>query len=473
MRKRSELLFAVLQIPVDYVMLVVSFVLAYFIREGSGKPFAVELPGYTYLTIMLGFLPLWLIIFASVGLYRIRADRSNLVDIGKVIAACSAGVMILIVAEFFSVTPVFPAKIIPIYGFLFSIILIGLGRLILGVIQRVVASYGIGVYRVLFIGGGRAAVELKASLKKLKRRYIVVESVASLASIDQQRLRAIKSNREIDMIMVADTKASEKELVDILTFCQLAHIRYQFAPTLSGLYTSKIISHKFGSIPVLELQPTPLEGWGRVAKRFFDVFFTTIITIISLPLQIAIYLMIKITDPGPAFYAHECYGRGGKKIKVLKFRTMKSEYCLGPKFGGRTIEEVLQKLPKDKAEEFRKTAKIKDDPRVGRLGRIMRKTSLDEIPQLYNVLKGDLSLVGPRALPESELELAGGKDSLARVVAIRPGITGLWQASGRNDLAYPDRIKLNLYYIENWSLWFDIRIIFKTIWQIVFRPNGI
>ena len=200
---------------------------------------------------------------------------------------------------------------------------------------------------------------------------------------------------------------------------------------------------------------------------------TTIITIISLPVQLIIYLIIKITDPGPAIYPHECYGRQGKKIKVYKFRTMLSKYSLGDKFGGRTIEDVLKALPESKADEFRKTAKIKDDPRVSRFGKLLRRTSLDELPQLFNVLRGDLSLVGPRPLPESELKLVGGKEQLARIVTIRPGITGLWQVSGRNELSYKDRVKLNLYYIENWSLWLDIRIIIKTVWQAIFERNGI
>jgi lipopolysaccharide/colanic/teichoic acid biosynthesis glycosyltransferase len=103
----------------------------------------------------------------------------------------------------------------------------------------------------------------------------------------------------------------------------------------------------------------------------------------------------------------------------------------------------------------------------------MRKLSLDELPQLFNVLKGDLSLVGPRPLPESELKLLGGEQNLARIVTIRPGITGLWQVSGRNDLDYSDRVRLNFYYIENWSLWLDMKILFKTLWQAIFERNGI
>lgn len=473
MRKRSELLISVLQIPVDYLMLVVSFVLAYLLREGSGKPFYVEVGGYNYLNYLLVFLPVWLVIFAFVGLYRLRSDRGNWIDLGKIIAACAAGVMALIVVDFLSTKPIFPAKIIPVYGFLFAVALVSLGRVAMTILQRLLARKGIGVYRVLFIGSGPNAVELKASLKKLKRRYEVVQSMSSLKQAESKELYKIVNKEHLDLVIVADESPSEEAIADLMEFCQSNHVSYQFAPSIAGIYSSKIYSSQIDGIPVLELQPTPIEGWGRITKRLFDVFITAIITIISLPFQLIIYLIIKLSDPGPAIYAHECYGRKGEKIKVYKFRTMLAKYSLGDKFGGRTIEDVLKQLPKDKVEEFRKTAKIKNDPRVSKFGRFLRKTSLDELPQLFNVLKGDLSLVGPRPLPESELDLVGGEKNLARIVAIRPGITGLWQVSGRNDLSYADRVKLNIYYIENWSLWLDLKIIFKTAWQAVFQRNGL
>ncbi len=473
MRKRSELLISVLQIPVDYLMLVVSFVIAYFLRQGSGKPFYVDVSGHTYLNYLLIYLPVWLVIFAFIGLYKLRSDRSGWVDPGKLLIGCAAGVMFLILVDFVATSPIFPAKIIPVYGFVLSVLFVSIGRIFMTVLQRLLARRGIGVYRLIFIGSGATAVELKSDLKTLKRRYRIVKNISELRHATLKTLSAAIKSNHIDMIVVCEDGPSEENLAEVMEFCQNNHISFRFAPSLSGIYASKIISSQIGTTPVLELRPTPIDGWGRIVKRLFDVIITTIIAIVSLPVQLIIYLIIKITDPGPAIYPHECYGRQGKKIKVYKFRTMISKYSLGDKFGGRTIEDVLKSLPESKADEFRKTAKIKDDPRVSKFGKLLRRTSLDELPQLFNVLRGDLSLVGPRPLPESELKLVGGKEQLARIVTIRPGITGLWQVSGRNELSYRDRVKLNLYYIENWSLWLDIKIIIKTVWQAIFERNGI
>lgn len=472
MKKRSELLFSFIQIPVDYVMLVTGFVLAFLWREASSKPFSILVPGTTYLKLMIVVLPLWLLIFGAVGLYRLRANRQHWLDVGRIIAASAAGVMILIVIDFLSNQPIFPAKSIPIYGFIFATILVILGRLVILLIQRIAARYGVGVYRILFIGSGSNADELKAALKSQKTRYKIVQVIPSLHGATVEKLESVLKEDKIDEVIVAESGREEEKLNIIIQFCQTHHLVYQFAPTLTGMYSSKFTALEVADIPVLELQPTPLDGWGRILKRIFDVVVTLFITVITLPIQLAIALIMKLTDPGPVIYLHECYGRNGKKFNLYKFRSMKAEYCTGPQFGGRTDEEILEKFGKEQLAEFKRRAKLDDDPRVSRIGKFTRKTSLDELPQVFNILKGDLSLVGPRPLPESEVELVGGREKLARILTIRPGLTGLWQASGRNDLEYSERVKLNIFYLENWSLWLDISILWKTFWQVITKRNG-
>lgn len=472
MKKRSELFFSFIQIPVDYIMLVTGFVLAFLWRESSAKPFSTIVPGMTYLKLMLIFLPLWLLIFGAVGLYRLRANRQHWLDVGRIIAASAAGVMILIVIDFLSTQPIFPAKSVPIYGFIFATVLVIVGRLVLSLIQRIAARSGIGVYRILFIGSGANSVELKAAIKSQKSRYKIVQTIPSLRGVTLEKLESVLKEDLIDEVMVADSGREEEKLNLIMQFCQTHHLVYQFAPSLTGMYSTKVKALEIADIPVLELEPTPLDGWGRIIKRIFDVVVTLFITIISLPFQAAIAIIMKLTDPGPVIYKHECYGRNGKKFFLYKFRSMKAEYCTGPQFGGRTDEEILKKFGAEQVAEFKRRAKLDDDPRVSKIGKFTRKTSLDELPQVFNILKGELSLVGPRPLPESEVELVGGEYKLARILTIRPGLTGLWQVSGRNDLEYSERVKLNIFYLENWSLWLDISILWKTFWQVITKRNG-
>ena len=201
----------------------------------------------------------------------------------------------------------------------------------------------------------------------------------------------------------------------------------------------------------------------RVTKRLFDVISTTIITIISLPLQAVLYLLIRISDPGPAIYKHECYGREGKKIFVYKFRTMYAKYSLGEKFGGRKIDDVLKQLPSEKAEEFKKTAKIKNDPRVSKLGKFLRRTSLDELPQLWSVIRGDMSFVGPRPALFNQVDLIDMRTTVG-VHCLTPGITGWAQINGRDEISIQEKVKLETYYLNNKSLIFDVKIIFQTFY---------
>ncbi len=191
-----------------------------------------------------------------------------------------------------------------------------------------------------------------------------------------------------------------------------------------------------------------------IFKRVFDLVIGSIIVIVSLPLLVIIALLIKIELPGPVFYRQERLGLRGKTIHYLKFRTMQ----LG-------AEQELEKLLRESSEarrEFEKHHKLKKDPRVTRIGRFLRKFSLDELPQFWHVLQGDLSLVGPRAYMIEEIKDIG--DYAPLILQVRPGITGWWQVMGRHATTFQRRLQLDEYYISNWSIWLDIYILLKTVW---------
>jgi lipopolysaccharide/colanic/teichoic acid biosynthesis glycosyltransferase len=189
-------------------------------------------------------------------------------------------------------------------------------------------------------------------------------------------------------------------------------------------------------------------------KRFFDIVISAFVLFSSFPMLILIGIIIKITSNGPAIYTHRRIGKKGKIINVLKFRTMNND--------NRPLEEILTD---EQLDEYKKNYKIKDDPRVTKFGKFLRRTSLDELPQLINIIKGDMSIVGPRPIVLNELKLYGENKEL--LLSVRPGLTGYWASHGRSDTTYDERIKMELYYVKNVSFWLDIKIIFLTAINVI------
>lgn len=200
-----------------------------------------------------------------------------------------------------------------------------------------------------------------------------------------------------------------------------------------------------------------------VAKRLFDIIFSSLVLIFFSPIYLILALLIALSSQGPIFYVQKRVGKNHKTFNCLKFRTMINN-------ADEVLESIMAQSPQLR-EEFENTFKLKEDPRITRIGKFLRLTSLDEFPQFWNVLKGDMSVVGPRPLVPQELYKYG--DRIDRVLTIRPGITGLWQVSGRNDIPYPQRVNIDVYYVNYYNWWLDFWIIFKTIGVIMFpRNNG-
>ena len=233
-------------------------------------------------------------------------------------------------------------------------------------------------------------------------------------------------------------------------------------PTLRGMPLdstdmSFIFSHE---VMIFRVHQNLAKLSSRVLKRTFDIFGALAIIIISSPLLIYIAMKVK-KDKGPAIYGHERIGKGGKPFNCLKFRSM----VINSK---EVLEKLLESDPVAKL-EWDATFKLKNDPRVTKIGAFLRKTSLDELPQLFNVLKGEMSLVGPRPIITAELERYS--DEVDYYLLSKPGMTGLWQVSGRSDVDYETRVYLDAWYVKNWSMWNDIAILFKTI-GVVLKKDG-
>lgn len=470
MKKRSELLFRVLLIPIDYLMIAGGFILAYMVRNEQAKPLAYLISGRSFLRIILPLILIWIIIYAIAGLYNIKAIRSRLVEFTRVVTASALGVMVLIILDFYSLDPFFPSKSIPIYGFVFAVGLVIFARNILYYFQRYLFRFKIGVHNTVIIGRGSSRIQFQKNLNAESRLYRVVENIAFSNNFDIKQLNKINKLHSIDDMFVLEDKVTKEQISRFISFCKSNQIQLNIVPTSVDIYDTSIRMARIKDIPVLEVISTPLEGWSRVIKRLSDLVIVCISFVFTLPLMAIIAILIKLTDPGKVFYLHKRLTRSGKKINIIKFRTMKQDFCTGGKYSNKSDIEILGRFGDPKlVEEFKRTQKLKKDPRVSKIGNFLRKTSLDELPQLFNVLTGNLSLVGPRPIVQQELERYGDESGL--FLHIKPGLTGLWQVSGRNDVSYDNRVKLDIYYIENWSIGLDLAILLRTI-PIVLRKTG-
>lgn len=246
---------------------------------------------------------------------------------------------------------------------------------------------------------------------------------------------------------------------------QLAHWRAEdvsVIPAMRGvpLYGTDISYFFSHEVALLKLRNN-LRYWpARLLKRFFDVLASIVILLLLLPLFIYLSLAIR-KDGGPAIFAHRRVGQGGRIFDCYKFRSMRVD-------AEKQLRDILANSP-ELCKEWEREFKLKNDPRISEIGHFLRRTSLDELPQIFNVIKGDMSLVGPRPVVHAELDRYG--DDVDYFLMVRPGMTGLWQVSGRNDLDYDTRVYLDTWYVKNWSLWYDIAILFKTF-RVVFKREG-
>ncbi|MEO0144179.1 MAG: exopolysaccharide biosynthesis polyprenyl glycosylphosphotransferase [candidate division WOR-3 bacterium] len=254
------------------------------------------------------------------------------------------------------------------------------------------------------------------------------------------------------------------EFYNEISSLSLKFKRIFYVPDISGLsFTNQILHFSIAqNLPIFETS-TKFDSYiNRIIKRTFDIIFSTFVIIILSPLYLLIAILIKLTSKGPVFYKHKRVGKNGKCIEIYKFRTMYEN-------ADKILKDLLEK-DENLRKEWERNYKLKNDPRITPIGKILRKFSLDELPQFFNVLKGDLSVVGPRPVVKEELEKFYGEYKKF-YLAVMPGITGLWQVSGRSNLDYENRVKLDTIYVVNWSLWLDIIIILKTF-KVIINKEG-
>lgn len=461
--KKSELFFNVISVPVDFIMILLAFSLAYFLRyRVETLPVLFELSYEQYLKLILIAIPFLLILFALNRLYTQKSTRSFWREIGKVIVAVSAGLMIIVVLFFFD-RNLFPSRLIILMGWIFAIVAVSFGRGILLLSQRRLLAQGLGRHRLLVILGKNSHQLIEEIEHDTKLGYEIIAKLNYSQDVAQE-IESRHRQEAIDELLQADFDLTNDQVLGLVNICEDLGIKFNYLPSLLETHRVNIDSDVIGSMPVIRLRPTPLDGWGRVVKRIIDALISVFGLVLFSPIFLVIFLLIKFDSRGPIFF-HQPRGSSFRKFEFYKFRSMYSELSEGTIEGDRIRVELEKQNVRGGH-----YVKIKDDPRVTRVGRFLRRTKLDELPQLWHILCGQMSLVGPRIHMVKEVEKFEGKHKKIFTI-LKPGATGLAQINQfyNPELTFEEEIKLDLFYIENWSVWLDLYIIFKTIAVLLTR----
>lgn len=476
MTRRNSKLYSFILMLVDALVLLVAFGAAYIIRtQFDHRPLAQEVFAQNYLISALIIVPFWIAIFALVGLYQPKVYKRRLLEWSKIAIGVFIGILLIIGWEYVSDRSIFPARLVTVYALIATFVLIVFEREVMRLIRDISYRYGRGVRRVLIIGSSGATNDIATTLADTRKSGHAVVAIAGPKKIlpdTSQALHfstpeaALKRIKELGITTIIQTDLYENpdRNQHILSAAQANHIDYNFIPAESEFYSGKNIVDVFLGYPMITVYQTPLVGWGSLAKRLFDIILSIIGIIILSPFFLIIFLIKKIADPGPAFYVSKRLSRFSEPIGLIKFRSM------GAQYGSKDAADEFRAMGRDDlAEEYEKNRKVDNDPRITPFGKFLRASSIDELPQIINVLKGDISLVGPRPILPQEVKLSKGRTALLH--SVKSGMTGLWQVSGRSSLSFEDRIELELFYAQNWSFWLDIKILFKTVWVVV-RGKG-
>ncbi len=470
MLKKFELIFSAILVPLDFLMLILAAVAAYFLRFETFaelRPIIYEMPFGEFVNIAALTALMWLVIFALSGLYTIGGTKRILDELAKIILACSAGLAFIIILIFFK-RELFSSRFIILAAWILAILFVSFGRLTVRFVQRAFFRRGVGVHRVVVIGEDRAADILVNEF--FKNPSLGLKVVKRYKKFDEEAAKEIEELYQsvgIDEIVQTNGGITREESLNLIDFCNEHHIVFKYSADLFAVRAVNIDIRDYAGVPVAEIRRTRLEGWGRIYKRIFDIIGSLFLIILTSPIMILTAVAIKLDSKGPIFWSRlddgskvQRIGQFGKPFHYFKFRSMK------PGTHHLRYTELSEK-------DFRRgpLVKIKDDPRITRVGKIIRRFSIDELPELFLVLIGKMSLVGPRPhLPE---EVAKYKKHHKKVLIVKPGITGLAQISGRADLDFEEEVKLDVYYIENWSLLLDLYILFKTPFVVLFGKGAI
>ena len=466
-QSNSDRRHVLLLVVVDGILVNLAFILAWFIRYELqiGREVAQQdyLPLGSYAGIQLTFAALMLVTFWLKGLYRPRrrlswADEFTIFATGSLIS-----VAILIVGVFYF-RPFGYSRLTFIYAFVLCFVFLSVSRIVVSLIRDHRRRRGLGLRRVLVVGGsnlGRTIIQNIVAQPELGYNIVgfvddnpreKIGRIPYLGSAEQTP--TLVDSHKVAEVIIALPSASRNQVTDLFMAVESQNVTLRIVPDFYDLSLNQLDIESINGIPLVRMREARLPGHMFVLKRVLDIVGASIALILMAPAALIIAVAIKIDSPGPIVVRQRRVGHKGKLFDFYKFRSM-------------TVD-AEKRLPELMAHNETEGPffKIKDDPRITRVGRAIRRLSLDEVPQFYNVLRGEMSLVGPRPALPREVELY--QDWHLRRLSVPPGITGLWQVSGRSDLPFDEMALLDIWYVENWSLGLEVTIILRTVPAVLF-----
>ncbi|MCA9962520.1 MAG: sugar transferase [Anaerolineales bacterium] len=456
-------LFILAWVLTDFQMVVLAFWFSFRLRylTGGADPFIQLFHGF--LTFLL--IPLWLLIFGIFGLYNPKNLLNGFREYGLIWRAATIGMLSVVIGGFMERNQLVDRWwLLLAWGL--SIFFMSIGRFWLRRIAYVLRQRGFLLSRALIVGANEEGRVLAEQLLHHRSAGLYVVGFAD----DQRRpgthwagvpvLGRVKylpqfiRQHNVDELIVCTSACKREEMLTLFkTYGVVKGLNLRLSSGLFEIITTGLEVSEVAFVPLTRVNTVRLTGINRSAKLVLDYLVVLPFMLIGLPLFLVILLAVKLDSPGPIFHRRRVLGMNGKQFDAFKFRTM---YVNG--------DEILAQYPELQA-ELAQNHKLKDDPRITRIGRFLRHYSLDELPQFWNVLRQEMSLIGPRMIAPEEIAMYSKWD--INLLTVRPGITGMWQVSGRSDIAYDERVRLDMFYVRNWTIWLDISLLMRTIPAVI------
>ncbi len=460
---------------VDFIALVSGAIFVYLVRyrwlaEEFLSPKNITREVYIIAVVIVSAITI--LVFILQGVYELDPKKSFWSRLPKIVIGLWTVLLGLIVFLFFNEfnEQAFPngipiSRFILAFGGFAALGFLLLGRLLIWIGEKILYTYNVGKTEVVCVG------QVAPKLLDWLRRRADIKQIYQFPHLDQATFNQIetlvKNYRVSEIYLQSEQTGLEKELAFL---AEVYTVDFVFQPAeIKEFDVFGIKPVQIDEVIYLELKHGRLDGWSIVFKRLMDIVLGTIIAIVALPIMVLIAIAIKLDSPGPVFYWSERVGANGKIFKALKFRRMKQEYCIHSETDPKSQKalEFEQELIKKQNSRRGPLYKIVNDPRNTRVGDFLERTSLDDLPQIFNVLKGEMSLVGPR--PHQPREVRKYAKHHFKVLNAKPGLTGMAQVNGRSNLDFEEEVRLDRYYIENWTLWLDIKILLKTPFVMFYR----